>query len=172
MKKNGLTRDQAVRIIDRIHYLPASKRKPFDTFWTLSSRNLVHTEFPDHQENVRKMAEESQFNLEDYQESISKFFSPEILEQLNQMEDFRKAYEINPELKEIFREVGIQEDLGLGGLIPSDWAQFGPVQKTLAEFKSAYDGFRDEMVSALKRVTYKKSPSASKKTSPGKRRQG
>lgn len=172
MKKNDLTRDKAVRVIDRIHYLPASKRKPFDTFWTLSSRNLVHTEFPDHQENVRKMAEEPQFNLEDYQESISKFFSPEILEQLNQMEDFRKAYEINPELKEIFREVGIQEDLGLGGLIPFDWAQFGPVQKTLAEFKSAYDGFRDEMVSSLKRVTDKKGPSESQKTSPRKRRQG
>lgn len=95
------------------------------------------------------MAEESQFNLEDCQESISKTFSPEILEQLNQMEDFRKAYEINPELKEIFREVGILEDLGLGGLMPSEWAEFGPVQKTLAEFKSAYDTFQKEMVSIL-----------------------
>ena len=165
MRKSGLTREQALRVIDRIHCLPASKRKPFDTFWTLSSRNLVHTEFPDHQENVRRMAEESQFNLEDCQESISKTFSPEILEQLNQMEDFRKAYEINPELKEIFREVGISEDLGLGGLMPSDWAEFGPVQKTLAEFKSAYDGFRDEIVSSLKRAAPKKGPSEPKKAS-------
>ena len=172
MKKNDLTRDQAVHVIDRIHYLPASKRKPFDTFWTLSSRNLVHTEFPDHQENVRRIAEESQFNLEDCQESISKTFSPEILEQLNQMEDFRKAYEINPELKEIFREVGILEDLGLGGLMPSGWAEFGPVQKTLAEFKSAYDTFQKEMVSILqehvrnkKRIEMKKK----KKTGTGKK---
>jgi hypothetical protein len=172
MKNNGLTRGQALRVIDRIHCLPASKRKPFDTFWTLSSRNLVHTEFPDHQENVRRMAEESQFNLEDCQESISKTFSPEILEQLNQMEDFRKAYEINPELKEIFREVGILEDLGLGGLMPSGWAEFGPVQKTLAEFKSAYDGFRDEIISSLKRAAHKKGPSEPKKPShtKGKRR--
>ena len=172
MKNNGLTREQALRVIDRIHCLPASKRKPFDTFWTLSSRNLVHTEFPDHQENVRRMAEESQFNLEDCQESISKTFSPEILQQLNQMEDFRKAYEINPELKEIFREVGILEDLGLGGLMPSEWAEFGPVQKTLAEFKSAYDTFQKEMVSILqehvrnkKRIEMKKK----EKTGTGKK---
>ena len=59
MKKYGLSQDQACLVMDRIHYLPASKRKPFDTYWTLASRNLVHTEFPDHQENVRKMAEES-----------------------------------------------------------------------------------------------------------------
>lgn len=173
MKNNGLTREQALRVIDRIHCLPASKRKPFDTFWTLSSRNLVHTEFPDHQENVRRMAEESQFNLEDCQESISKTFSPEILEQLNQMEDFRKAYEINPELKEIFREVGILEDLGLGGLMPSEWAEFGPVQKTLAEFKSAYDTFQKEMVSILQEhVRNKKRIERKKKEKTGTGKKG
>ena len=173
MKKNGLTREQAVCVIDRIHCLPASKRKPFDTFWTLSSRNLVHTEFPDHQENVRRMAEESQFNLEDCQESISKTFSPEILEQLNQMEDFRKAYEINPELREIFREVGILEDLGLGGLMPSGWAEFGPVQKTLAEFKSAYDTFQKEMVSILQEhVRNKKRIEMKKKNKTGTGKKG
>ena len=173
MKKNGLTREQAVCVIDRIHCLPASKRKPFDTFWTLSSRNLVHTEFPDHQENVRRMAEESQFNLEDCQESISKTFSPEILQQLNQMEDFRKAYEINPELREIFREVGILEDLGLGGLMPSGWAEFGPVQKTLAEFKSAYDTFQKEMVSILQEhVRNKKRIEMKKKNKTGTGKKG
>jgi len=30
---------------------------------------------------------------------------------------------------------------------PSDWPEFGPVQKTLAEFKAAYDAFKKEMVS-------------------------
>jgi len=153
VKRYGLTREQAVRVIDRIHYLPASKRKPFDTYWTLSSRNLVHTEFPDHQENVRTMAVEPDFNLGEYDESISNTFSPEILEGLNQMEDFRRAYEINPEVEEIFKEVGISEDLGLGGLTPSDWAQFGPVQKTLTEFKSAYDTFQKEIVSILQGLT-------------------
>jgi hypothetical protein len=147
MKKHGLAQDQARLIMDRIHCLPASKRKPFDTFWTLASRNLVHTEFPDHQENVRKTAEDPKFSLKDYDESIRHTFPSEILERLNQMEDFQKAYEINPELAEIFAAVGISEDFGLKGMKPSDWPEFGPVQKTLAEFKAAYDSFKKEMVS-------------------------
>ena len=119
------------------------------------------------------MAEESQFNLEDCQESISKTFSPEILKQLNQMKDFRKAYEINPELKEIFGEVGILEDLGLGGLMPSEWAEFGPVQKTLAEFKSAYDTFQKERVSILqKQVRNKKRIEMKKKRKTGTGKRG
>jgi hypothetical protein len=156
MKKNGITQDQANLILDRIHYLPASKRKPFDTYWTLSSRNLVHTEFPDHQENVRKMAEDLKFNLKEYEESISNIFPPMVLKQLNEMEDFRKAYEINSELVEIFRDAGVMEDFGLGGLKPLDWPQFGPVQKTLSEFKSAYDTFQKEMVSVFQKILRKK----------------
>ena len=149
MKKHDLTRDQSNLIMNRIHYLPASKRKPFDTYWTLSSRNLVHTEFPDHQENTRKMAQDPQFNLKEFEESISHTFPPEIFQELNKIEDFRKAYEINPELAEILKEVGIPEDFGRAGIGPEDWSQFGPVQKTLSEFKSAYDNFQKEMVSLL-----------------------
>jgi hypothetical protein len=160
MKKNDLTLEQARWIIDRIHYLPASKRKPYDTYWTLSSRNLVHTEFPDHQENVRKMAGGPQFNLKEYEESISNTFPRTILEWLNQMEDFRKAYEVNPELEEIFKKVWISEDLGQKGLSPSDWPEFGPVQKTLAEFKSAYDTFQKEMIAILQKIV----PTANKKS--------
>jgi hypothetical protein len=159
IEKNGVTREQASFIMDRIHCLPASKRKPFDTYWTLSSRNLVHTEFPDHQENVRKMAEGSQFNLRGYEESISHTFPKETLEHLNQMEDFRKAFEINSELEKIFKEVGISEDFGLNGLTPPEWPEFGPVQKTLVEFKNAYDNFQNEMVSILLKIRRRK-PSA------------
>jgi len=149
MKKHDLTRDQSNLIMNRIHYLPASKRKPFDTYWTLSSRNLVHTEFPDHQENTRKMAQDPQFNLKEFEDSISHTFPPEIFKELNKIEDFRKAYDINPELAEILKDVGISEDFGRAGLGPEDWSQFGPVQKTLSEFKSAYDNFQKEMVSLL-----------------------
>jgi len=147
MKKHGLAQDQARLIMDRIHCLPASKRKPFDTFWTLACRNLVHTEFPDHQENVRKMAEDPKFSLKDCEESIRCTFPSDIPERLSRMDDFRKAYEINSELAGIFAAVGISEDFGLKGMRPSDWPEFGPVQKTLAEFKAAYDAFKKEMVS-------------------------
>jgi hypothetical protein len=149
MKKHDLEREQAGWILDRIHCLPASKRKPFDTFWTLSSRNLVHTEFPDHQENVRKMAEDPKFNLAEYRDSITHAFPRETLEQLNRMQDFRKAYEINGELAEIFKQVGVQGDFGLEGLDPADWPEFGPVQKTLAEFKGAHDNFQKEMLAVF-----------------------
>ena len=165
MKKYGLTQNQARSIMDRIHYLPASKRKPFDTYWTLSSRNLVHTEFPDHQENVRKMAEGPQFNLKEYEESISQAFPQESFERLNEIEDFRKAFEINPELEKIFKEVGISEEFGLKGLAPSDWPEFGPVQKTLAEFKNAYDNFQEKMVSVLQELVRRKGPVNEKKRS-------
>ena len=156
MKTYGLTREQAHFILDRIHYLPASKRKPFDTYWTLSARNLVHTEFPDHQENVRKMAGSPQFNLEEYGESISHAFPQGILEQLTQLEDFRKAYEINSELGEKFKEAGISGEMGQKGLLPSEWPEFGPVQKTLAEFKNAYDTFQKEMVTVFQKLGRKK----------------
>jgi hypothetical protein len=149
MRKSGLSRSQSRLILDRIHYLPASKRKPFDTYWTLTSKNLVHTEFPDHQENVRKVADTPSFSLKAHKESISKNFSPKFLKRLNQLKDFRKAYEINPELVKIFKSVGITGNLGSAGLRPEEWPEFGPVQKTLAEFKAAYDTFQQEMISVL-----------------------
>jgi hypothetical protein len=165
MKKHHLTHHQARLLMNRIYYLPASKRKPFDTYWTLSSRNLVHTEFPDHQDNVRRMAEKPQFNLREYEDSISHAFPYGVLEQLNQMDDFRKAFEINSELAEIFRAVGISDDFGSKGLNPEDWPAFGPVQKTLSEFRSAYDAFQQEMVSILQKLHTKKG----EKTTPKKR---
>jgi hypothetical protein len=172
MKKHGLTLDETRWIMNRIHCLPASKRKPFDTYWTLSSRNLVHTEFPDHQENVRRMAEESQFNLKEYEESISHTFPSETLEQLNQMEDFRKAFEINSELVELFKEVAISEDFGFKGLKPTEWPAFGPVQKTLTEFKSAYDTFQEEIVSHLQNLIRKKRQTKEKKRQKSRSKKG
>ena len=112
------------------------------------------------------MAEDPQFNFEEYSESILQTFPSDIVNHLNQMADFRRAYEINPELAEIFKAAGIDEDLGKGGLNPSDWPQFGPVQKTLAEFKAAYDGFYHEILSSLRKpAPKKKSSKASKKKS-------
>ncbi|MFB3885142.1 MAG: hypothetical protein ACE144_07920 [Thermodesulfobacteriota bacterium] len=173
MKKHGLAKDQARWIMNRIHYLPASKRKPFDTYWTLASRNLVHTEFPDHQENVRRMAEQASFNLKEYGESISHPFPLETFERLNQMEDFQKAFEINSELAEIFEAVGISDDFGSRGLRPSDWPTFGPVEKTLAEFKSAYDAFQQERVSDLQELLRKKArPWAQKRKTTARKGRG
>jgi hypothetical protein len=56
--------------------------------------------------------------------------------------------------------------------MPSEWPEFGPVQKTLAEFKAAYDGFRDQIVSSMKRIVSKKGSSGSAKASSRKKKQG
>jgi hypothetical protein len=148
-KKYGVTQAQAKLILDRIHYLPASKRKPFDTYWTLASKNMVHTEFPDHQENVRTLSEMPRFRLKEYESSISKTFPSQFLQRLRQIEDFCKAYDINPELAGVFKSAGIIGDFGNEGLKPEEWSGFGPVQKTLAEFKAAYDNFQKEIVTAV-----------------------
>jgi hypothetical protein len=59
-------------------------------------------------------------------------------------------------LAERFKEVGISEEMGLKGLTPSEWPEFGPVQKTLAEFKNAYDSFQKEMVTIFQGLGKKK----------------
>ena len=151
-RKHQITKEQASLILSRVCYLPASKRKPLDTYWTLTGTNMVHTEFPNHQENVRKTAEDPAFTLADYVESITGRFPPEVLDKLNTIPDFRKGYELNAELNRVLREARIEGDFGTGGHTPEQWSEFGSVQKTSAEFKAAYDKFRDDMLTLFKGV--------------------
>jgi len=151
-RNRQLTREEAALIFSRISYLPASKRKPEDTYWALAATNMVHTEFPNHQENVRRMAETEGFQVADHRESIAGEFPAQVLEWLNRIPDFRRGYELNPELNAILQEAGISGDFGTGGLRPEQWPEFGPVQKTLAEFKEAYDAFRDDMLKLFMEV--------------------
>ncbi len=150
VRRHAITPDQAALLLSRLCYLPASKRKPQDTYWTLTDTSMVHTEFPNHQENVRRMAEEPGFDLPGYRESITHEFLDEVVERLNTIPDFRVGYELNPDLSQILRDAGIPGDFGSGGHTPEEWAEFGPVQKTVAEFKAAYDGFRGEMLALFK----------------------
>jgi hypothetical protein len=145
-RKHQISREQAGVILSRVCYLPASKRKPQDTYWTLTGSNMVHTEFPNHQENVRKMAEESGFKLEDYAESITHDLPDLVVKKLNTIPDFRVGYELNGELSQLLRQVGIEGNFGIGGHTPEQWPVFGSVQKTLTEFKAAYDKFRDDIL--------------------------
>ncbi len=141
-----LDEDQAQFIMSRINYLPASKRKPLDTYWTLTSQNMVHTEFGNHQENVLDMSFAEGFDLSDFTESIRDTFDPGVVERLNKIPDFIKGYELTPELNKIIKHVGIEGDFGSRGITPNQWPEFGAVKKTLAEFKAAYDGFRDRIL--------------------------
>jgi len=145
----GLSRSQAYLIQDRICYLPASKRKAEDTFWTLSSTNMVHTEFPNQQEAVRQMAGQEGFQAWRYYESIRQETPTWVIDLLNQMSDFRQAYELNDELTSILARVGIKGEFGSAGLTPSQWSEYGAVKKTLQEFRAAYDRFKEDMVALL-----------------------
>jgi hypothetical protein len=143
-RTHQITKEQAGVILSRVCYLPASKRKPQDTYWTLTGTNMVHTEFPNHQENVRKLAEEPGFRLEEYVESITQPFPDIVSRKLSMIPDFRKGYELNGELSQLLRKVGFDGDFGIGGHTPEQWPEFGSVQKTLVEFKAAYDKFRGD----------------------------
>ncbi len=185
-RKHQITREQAALILSRVCYLPASKRKPQDTYWTLAGSNMVHTEFPNHQENVRRMAEEPGFTLQDYAESITYEMPDLVVKKLNTIPDFRLGYELNGELSQIMRQVGIEGNFGIGGHTPEQWPAFGSVQKTLAEFKAAYDKFRGDILglfaeaagrpaaatapaktATLKRAAAKKPAKAVAKKAPG-----
>ena len=152
-RKYEINEEEARFIMARVCYLPASKRKPEDTYWTLSGENLVHTEFGNHQEDVRHMAEEEGFDITDYYESIRNEFPPKVLEGLNKVEDFRRGYELNPELVRILKEVGIPDNFGLNGLTPKEWQDYGAVRKTQEEFKEAYEKFRDHMLDLFSEVS-------------------
>jgi hypothetical protein len=171
-RTHGVNGDQAALILSRLCYLPASKRKPEDTYWALASHNLVHTEFPNHQENVRRMAETDGFRVTDYQESMTWDFPPSIVQWLSRIPDFRRGYELTPELIGILHEVGIEGEFGDGGLRPEQWPEFGPVQKTLAEFKGAYDTFRDEVVKQLMDLPGLRSSRGTPSARTGARRAG
>jgi len=171
-RKHQINKEQATLILSRVCYLPASKRKPQDTYWTLTGSNMVHTEFPNHQENVRKMAEEAGFTLAEYVESITHPFPPDVLQALNTIPDFRQGYELNAELNQALREAGIVGDFGTGGHTPAQWPEFGSVQKTLAEFKAAYDKFRGDMLGLFNTAAgaaVKAAKPATAKTLAGKR---
>jgi hypothetical protein len=152
-RKHQISKEQAGLILSRVCYLPASKRKPQDTYWTLTGSNMVHTEFPNHQENVRKMAEEPGFKLEDYVESITHELPDLVVKKLTTIPDFRVGYELNGELSQILRQVGIDGNFGIGGHTPEQWPAFGSVQKTLTEFKAAYDKFRGDILGLFAEAT-------------------
>lgn len=144
--------NEAAFILSRLNYLPASKRKPEDTYWTLTHDNMVHTEFGNHQENVQAMSWEKDFSILDYIESIRDSFPADVVERLNVIPDFPVAYEINKDIAELFKKAGIEGDFGARGHKPAQWGEFGSVMKTSAEFRAAYDNFKNYVLKVFKEV--------------------
>jgi len=153
IKKYGLTPEQAQRILDAIDVLPASKRKPMDTYLTLARNNMTNTEFPNHQLAVLKTYMEPGFRLEEYDNAVLKKHDEKYVKILYEYEDFVKAYELTPYLVEVFREAGIDvSGMGVDGLRPEEWGQFGSTAKTMRGFTEAYLKFREKCVEVAKEV--------------------
>ncbi|MEZ0345759.1 MAG: transaldolase family protein [Infirmifilum sp.] len=157
MRKYGLTPKQAEEVLDGIDVLPASKRRPNDTYYTLSSRNMTNTEFPNHQLNVHLEYKNGKVRLEEYREAISVLWGAEQLNLLLKMAEFRRAYELTSDLLERLREAGFRdvEAFGEGGLRVEEWPVFGPGVKTMRGFTEAYNRFRDECVQRLTAVRHR-----------------
>jgi len=151
-KEFGVSQVEAEEVMDKMDVLPASKRKPDDTYSTLGRRNVTHTEFPNHQQNVLETSRREGFNLDDFDNTVTEENDPQVLQRLLKLEDFRRAYELTPELAETLRKVGIQGDYGQGGIKPSEWPIFGSVVKTMNEFTSAYNQFKEKAVKIVRAV--------------------
>ncbi len=148
----SLSNLEAEEIMDKIDLLPASKRKPNDTYFTLARKNMTNTEFPNHQESVLEASWEKEFSLSDFEDAILRDHDPKILSRLLKLPDFRKAYELTPELKEKLDSVGIRDDFGVGGLKVAEWSTFGSVVKTMREFTNAYNTFRETAVEFVRQM--------------------
>ena len=155
-KTYGVTEDQAKWILASMDVLPASKRVPEDTLHALGKTNMCHTEFPNHQRAVQLTSEAAGFDLEDLRESVLDAYEPGVAERLRALPDFCRGYDLTPSLKDLLTQVGIDvSKWQTKGLEPSDWPNFGSVQKTTAEFQAAYDAFAAKCVGLAKEVAGK-----------------
>lgn len=151
-KKFGLSPEQARDVVSMVDLLPASKRREEDTYQVLGGRNtsnLTNTEFPDQQLKVWSYSRKPGFKLSGFENSIADEPDQRVLRRLLQMEDFRRAYEPSKQLSKELRAAGIVVPLGKGGIELEQWDSYGPVMKTMREFKGAYLGFRNKLVSTV-----------------------
>ncbi|MEM3047184.1 MAG: hypothetical protein QW057_08900, partial [Candidatus Bathyarchaeia archaeon] len=149
----GLSEDEAREVVDKVDLLPSSKRRADDTYLVLGAKhvtNLTNTEFPDQQLKVWQQSRREGFNLAEYENSIAAEPDPGALERLLRIEDFRKAYELTPELSQTLNCVGIEVPQENGGLKPEEWSSYGPAAKTMQEFRGAYLAFRQKLIDSLK----------------------
>jgi len=148
----GLSPSEAEEVMDKIDVLPASKRKPSDTFLTLAERNMTNTEFPNHQWDVLQTSWQEGFNAEEYNNAILRKPELVVLERLLTLEDFRKAYELTLELQMDLEKIGTKGDFGGGGLRVKEWPSFGSVVKTMNQFSLGYEEFKKRAVDFVRKM--------------------
>jgi len=150
--KFGLSADQAREVVSKVDLLPASKRREADTYQVLGGKrteNLTNTEFPDQQLKVWNYSHTPGFKLSDFENTLAAPPDPGVLSRLRAIEDFRRAYELTERLSEDLSRIGIEVPAEKEGLGPEQWDSYGPVQKTMREFKGAYLGFKNKLVDSV-----------------------
>ena len=143
-RQHKISRQDAIRVIDSMDVLPASKRVPEDTYDTLGSPNMCNTEFPNHARAVQLYSERDSFDLNSFRNAVTSAPDPEVVNRLMKIEDFVRGYDSTKTISSELVRVGIlshEQKLGLGGVPEDEWQGFGAVQKTMAEFKDAYERF-------------------------------
>ncbi len=159
-RKFQVTPEQAAEILDKVDMLPASKRKPDDTYLTLANRNMTNTEFPNHQYNVLTTSRKPGFDLSSFENSVMMKHDPRMIQRLLQLDDFKKAYELTPQIQSQIKEAGLSPDFGLSGVRVQDWPKFGSVVKTMDEFKGAYEEFKATAIAFVKKVAKRRARAA------------
>ena len=143
-RQYSLTQAQAKSILESVDVLPASKRIPEDTYDTLGYPNMCNTEFPNHARAVQIFAESKGFDLRRFMKAIDDSAEAGLVERLSKMEDFVRSYEITSDLAKLLAVMGAiptAAAYGLGGIREEQWPSFGPVLKTMGEFRAAYERF-------------------------------
>jgi predicted DsbA family dithiol-disulfide isomerase len=143
-RQYDIPRRNAIVVLDSMDVLPASKRVPEDTYDTLGSPNMCNTEFPNHARAVQLYSERGSFNLNSFRNAVDSPPDPQLVDRLMKIGDFVRGYESTKAISAQLVRVGILSDtqeLGLGGIPEDQWPGFGSVQKTMAEFKDAYEKF-------------------------------
>jgi hypothetical protein len=151
----GVPEEKARLAVGMVDLLPASKRRAEDTYLVLGGEqitNLTNTEFPDQQLKVWSKSQQEGFELPEYVNSVLAQPDPATLQRLLKIADFRKAYELTPELVAEFGRAGIEVPAEDGGIGPENWSSYGPAIKTMSEFKGAYSSFKDRLLEFTKAI--------------------
>ena len=75
----------------------------------------------------------------------------ELVRRLTSVGEFVKGYEFTKQVSAATREVGAASASdSLRGIDEDEWLEFGPVRKTMNEFKEAYDRFLERCIELAK----------------------
>jgi len=143
-RQHKISRRDAITVLDSMDVLPASKRVPEDTYDTLGSPDMCNTEFPNHARAVQLYSERDNFDLDSFRNAVTSAPDQEVVKRLMSIDDFVRGYDSTKAISTELVRVGVlsdEQELGLGGVPEDEWQGFGAVQKTMAEFKDAYERF-------------------------------